>query len=515
MAAFSSSPGLPSGSRSAPPRASAMIEALRGLGYTAATALADIIDNSISAGAASVSLNFTWAGEASHVSILDDGCGMDEHELDRAMRLGEKSPLDARAADDLGRFGLGLKTASFSQCRRLTVASIRGGRMNCLRWDLDVLASSPGDGWHLLEGPAVGSERLLEPLIAAGKGTLVVWERLDRIVTPGATEQDFLDLIDGVERHLAMVFHRHLDGGRPDLRLVLNGRPVAPWDPFLREHPATWSSPVERIRSAGGLLEVQCHVLPHKDHLTGQQEQSAAGPHGWTAQQGFYVYRNRRLLLAGSWLGLGQGRSWTKEEAHRLARLRLDIPNSADADWKIDIRKSTASPPVGLRAHLTKLAEETRARARRVFAHRGQPVAVGGSRPVAQAWQAEHVANGMRYRIDRQHPAVRAVLDEAGDLAARIRAMLRVIEETAPVQRIWLDTTEGQETPRTNFAGEPSSEVRAVLMVMYRNLVLRKGVAPQLAREQLLHTEPFNNHPDLVAALPDDPHHGEQHAVRD
>lgn len=499
--------------RSAPPRASTMIEALRGLGYSTATALADIIDNSISAGAASVALDFTWAGEGSNVSILDDGYGMDERELDSAMRLGERSPLDARAPSDLGRFGLGLKTASFSQCRRLTVASIRDSRMNCLRWDLDVLASSPDDGWYLLEGPAEGSECLLKPLIAAGRGTLVVWERLDRIVTSDFNEQDFLDLTDGVERHLSMVFHRYLDGGRPDLRLAINCRPVAPWDPFLRDHPATWSSPVERLRSDACMVEVQCHVLPHKDHLTSQQEQAAAGPHGWTAQQGFYVYRNRRLLLAGSWLGLGQGRSWTKEEAHRLARLRLDIPNAADAEWKIDIRKSTASPPVGLRAHLSKLAEETRARARRVFAHRGQPVAVGGRRPVAQAWRAEHTAGGIRYRIDHQHPAVRAVLDEAGDLAAAIRAMLRVIEETVPVQRIWLDTTEGRETPRTNFAGEPPLEVRTVLMVMYRNLVLRKGVSPQLAREQLLHTEPFNNHPDLVASLPDEPHHGEQDGV--
>lgn len=515
MTTISSPTRLPPRSRSAPPRASAMIEALRGLGYSEATALADIIDNSISAGAASVTLGFAWAGEASHVSILDDGCGMDERELVSAMRLGERNPLDVRAAEDLGRFGFGLKTASFSQCRRLTVASIRDGRLNCLRWDLDVLASSADDGWHLLEGPAAGSERLLEPLTAAGRGTLVIWERLDRIVTDGSTEQDLLDIIDTVERHLSMVFHRYLDGRHPALRLVINGHPVAPWDPFLRDHPATWSSPVERLPSQAGMVEVQCHVLPHKDHLTAQQEQSAAGLHGWTAQQGFYVYRNRRLLLAGSWLGLGQGRSWTKEEAHRLARLRLDIPNSADADWKIDIRKSVASPPVGLRAHLTRLAEETRARARRVFAHRGQPVLVGGSRPVVQAWQAEHAANGMRYRIDRQHPAIRTVLDEAGDLAAPIRAMLRVIEETVPVQRIWLDTTEGRETPRTNFAGEPPAEVSAVLMVMYRNLVLRKGMSPQLAREQLLHTEPFNTHPDLVAALPDDPHQGEQDAVRD
>jgi hypothetical protein len=496
---------VPGRSRSAPPRASAMIEALRGLGYSTATALADIIDNSISAGASSVALEFTWTGEASHVSILDDGRGMNELELDAAMRLGEKSPLDTRAAHDLGRFGLGLKTASFSQCRSLTVASIRDSRMNCLRWDLDVLAASPDDGWHLLEDPAPGSENLIQPLRSAGRGTLVLWENLDRVVMPGFTEQDFLDLVDEVERHLAMVFHRYLEGGSPLLRLAINSRPVTAWDPFLRDHAATWSSPIEKIRSLAGMVEAQCHVLPHKDHLTSQQELSAAGLHGWTAQQGFYVYRNRRLLLSGSWLGLGQGRSWTKEEAHRLARIRLDIPNSADADWKIDIRKSTASPPVGLRAHLTRLAEETRARARRVFAHRGQPVVAGDSRPVLQAWRVEHCASGIHYRIDRDHPAIRSVLDDAGDLTPRIRAMLRVIEETVPVQRIWLDTTEARETPRTGFAGEPPSEARAVLMVMYRNLVLRKGVSPPLAREQLLHTEPFNNHPDLVAALPDDP----------
>ncbi|MGE0055381.1 MAG: ATP-binding protein [Hyphomicrobium sp.] len=500
------SPSAPQRSRLAPPRASAMVEALRGLGYSTATALADIIDNSISANATSVAITFTWNGEDSLVVIQDDGDGMDAGGLEAAMRLGDRSPLNKRDESDLGRFGLGLKTASFSQCRRLTVASVRDGQMDCLRWDLDILASSADHGWHLLEGPAEGSSQLLGPLHTAGKGTLVLWERLDRVITLGFTEQDFLDVIDEVERHLAMVFHRYLDAG--DLCLTINGQAVSAWDPFLREHPATWSSPIEKVRSSGGLIEVQCYVLPHKDHLTLKQDKSAAGLHGWTAQQGFYVYRNRRLLLAGSWLGLGQGRSWTKEEAHRLARIRLDIPNSVDTEWKIDIRKSTASPPVSLRGLLTRLAEETRARARKVFAHRGQPTSVGGARPIAQAWCTEHSGSGMRYRIDLNHTAVRAVLDDAGSLATRIKAMLRVIEETVPVQRIWLDTTESTETPRTGFSGQPPAEVQEVLMVMYRNLVQRKGMAPMLAREQLVHTEPFNNFPDLVAALPDDPSSG-------
>jgi hypothetical protein len=485
-----------------------MIEALRGLGYTTATALADIVDNCISAEARSVTIDFAWNGNASHVSILDDGTGMTAAELDAAMRLGERNPLDQREVSDLGRFGLGLKTASFSQCRRLTVASVHDGHMNCLRWDLDFIAASLDDGWHLLEGPAAGSEALLAPLLGARQGTLVLWERLDRVITSAFNEQNFHDLIDEVERHLEMVFHRYLDGAPPHLNLLINGKHLEPWDPFLRTHPAAWSSPVERLRSASGVVEVQCHVLPHKDHLSAKLEQSADGPHGWSAQQGFYVYRNKRLLLAGSWLGLGQGRSWTKEEAHRLARIRLDIPNSSDADWKIDIRKSTASPPVQLRSYLTRLAEETRTRARRVFATRGQPAATRVGQPIASAWRADHSSSGIRYRIQLDHPAVRSVLDDAGDLSASIRAMIRVIEETVPVQRIWLDTTEARETPRMNFAGEPSSEVRSVLLVLYRNLVIRKGMSPSLARDRLLNTEPFNNYPEIVTSLPDDPDAG-------
>lgn len=481
-----------------------MIEALRGLGYSTATALSDIIDNSIAARASKVGIVFSWGGKDTSISVLDDGLGMNEAELDRAMRLGDRSPLDERAADDLGRFGLGLKTASFSQCRAVTVASRKDNQTNCLRWDLDVLAASEDDAWHLLEGPAEGSEVLLAQLDPVEQGTLVLWEKLDRIVTSGFCEQNFLDLIDEIDRRLGMVFHRFLSGPNPRLRLTINGRPVEPWNPFLPNHPATWSSPIERVHTQGGIVEVQGHVLPHKDRLTARECDLAAGPDGWAAQQGFYVYRNQRLLVAGSWLGLGRGRSWSRDEAHRLARIRLDILNTADADWKIDVRKSSASPPITMRERLTRLGEDTREHARRVFAHRGQPVRneMGGT--VAPTWRAEHFKGGIRYRIDLEHPAVSAVLEDAGGLEPQIRSMLRIIEETIPVQRIWLDTSEARETPRTDFAGESAADILAILSVIYRNMVLRKGLSPSLAREHLLRTEPFNNHPELVATLPDE-----------
>ena len=477
-----------------------MLEALRGLGYTTAAALADIIDNSISAAATLVKISFKWDGSTSSIRILDNGTGMSATELDRAMRLGDKSPLEDRAADDLGRFGLGLKTASFSQCRRLTVASKRKSEINCLCWDLDLIAESRDDGWHLLEVDRSFAE-FFQPPEPINSGTLVIWEALDRIVAPGFTEQDFLDLMDRVEQHLAMVFHRYLEGPQPRLRILINDLSVRPWNPFL-PHPATWSSPVDVLPTSYGKITVQGHVLPHRDHLGRDEYERAAGPEGWTGQQGFYVYRNERMLLAGSWLGLGQGRSWTKEEAHRLARIRLDITNSADSDWKIDIRKSVARPPVALRPRLTSLAEDTRRRARSVFAHRGSVTVISGRhQPVLYAWRPERSTGGIRYRIDEDHPAIKGVLEEAGPLRPQIQAMLRVIEETVPVQRIWLDTTEEKEVPRVGFSCEPPDEVRKVLAVMYHNLVRRKGMAPAAAREQLLRTEPFNNYRNIVLEL--------------
>ena len=490
--------------REAPPRPAAMIEALRGLGYSTAGALADIIDNSISAKATSIDIDFHWAGKDSYISVLDNGSGMTEVDLDLAMRLGEKNPLDIRDKDDLGRFGIGLKTASFSQCRRLTVASKKVNQISCLRWDLDLLTESKNNSWLLLEGPEEGSQDLILPLDQLDSGTLVLWELLDRIITPSFNEQGFLDLIDQVESHLGIVFSRFLEGNKPRIALNINGVTISPWDPFLIGRFGTWSSPLVKIPTKSGIVKVQCHVLPHKDKLDHQMQEITGGPQGWTAQQGFYVYRNERLLVAGGWLGLGRIKPWTKEESFRLARIMIDIPNSADADWKIDIRKSTARPPSSIKEQLIRLAEDTRERARRVFAHRGQHIIGALNAPVVQAWKAEHLKSGVRYRVDLSHPALQAVIDDAGVLLPQIKAMLRIIEETVPVQRIWLDTAESHETPLTGFNGAPSAEVTSVLSVMYKNMIKRKGFTSIKAKENLLRTEPFNNYPELVASLPDE-----------
>ncbi|OYY88245.1 MAG: ATP-binding protein [Rhizobiales bacterium 24-66-13] len=493
------------GARNAPPHAGSMFESLRGLGYAPATAIADLIDNSLSANSSKIDVQLEWAGPESWVRIVDDGGGMDDAALEAGMRLGARDPRAERAPSDLGRFGLGLKTASFSQARRLTVASRRnGGPTVCLRWDLDLIGQEPGAEWPLFEGPAPGSEHLLAPLDKMEHGTVVLWERLDRIVTDGFTATDMIELADRIEVHLAMTFHRLMDGQQPQLRLLLNGRPVKPWDPFLIGHPGkALESPEYKILHTTGVT-VQRHVLPHRDMLKPAEQEAAAGPGGWTQQEGFYVYRNRRLLLAGGWLGLGDGgKPWPRDEAHRLARIRLDIPNSVDAEWKINVLKSTASPPVRLRQQLRKLASETRETARRVFAHRGHITPITGMRSnaVAEAWQVRRSAQGTSYRIARDHDLVASILNRAGSLKPDILALLRLIEETVPVQRIWLDTAEDKETPRTGFVGAPANEVMETLSSIFEALVTYSGLSPIEARERLGRTPPFNQHLDLVADL--------------
>ena len=492
----------------AAPPASSMIEAMRGVGYNVQTAIADILDNSITAGAKNIWIDFWWEGKDSYISILDDGRGMNEDTLRKAMCPGSRNPLEDRSREDLGRFGLGLKTASFSHCRSLTVASVKNGKGAIRRWDLDHIAKV--NAWQLLKDTKPGSAKRIDTLNNLKQGTLVLWEDLDRITgekssNDSQAHNSFLHLLDRVEQHLAMVFHRFLEGPKPEIKIFINGtsqsQSVKDWDPFMKNHPFTTISPLERIATPVGPVELQGFILPHKDRLDSKTFDLGAGPEGWTAHQGFYVYRNRRLLVSGSWLGLGFGRAWTKEEPFKLARIRLDIENSADAHWKIDIRKSMARPPEYLKYRLRDLADKVRIEARRIFAHRG----TFGKREVIEgfqrAWEVVETKDRINYRISRNHPVVRAVIDDSGQLKSRIEGMLCVIEGTVPVQQIWLDTVEKGEIQDEVFRSNPEDEVYQVLISIFKHMVHGLKIPPNEAKNRLLRTEPFHNFPELVESL--------------
>lgn len=290
------------------PRADAMIESLRAFGYNITTAIADLLDNSITAEAQNIWIYFHWNGSDSYITITDDGKGMTEDRLINAMRPGSQNPLIPRDPKDMGRFGLGLKTASFSQCRRLTVATkttLSGVKIR--RWDLDYI--SKVNEWRLLRSAYDGSQKHICHIDSLNSGTVILWECLDRItgdvsVSDRIAHDRFLAMINTVQEHLAMVFHKYLEGNKPRLKIYINGfeeiHRIKHWDPYLEENPATIIYPVEHIHLAGGVISVRGYVLPHKDKLSEDQYRNASGPAGWNGQQGFYIYRNDRLLVAGS-----------------------------------------------------------------------------------------------------------------------------------------------------------------------------------------------------------------------
>lgn len=498
----------------AEPRASAMVESLRAVGYSPQTAVADLIDNCIAAGAANVWVRFWWSGTESYVAIRDDGAGMNPDELTLAMKPGTIGPLEDRKPDDLGRFGLGLKTASFSQCRRLTVASRRkGGSISFRRWDLDYVQQV--DEWRLLTAPASGSEHRFQDLDGMEHGTIVLWECMDRVVGDvradnAKAQERFVTTVRDVDDHLAMVFHRFLSGKKPRLRIWFEGgsepKAVEPWDPFLESHPATFCTPTDEIPFAGGTIKVKGFVLPHKSKMTAAEHRAAGGPGGWNQRQGFYVYRNERLVVPGSWLGIGTDRQWTREEHYKLARIRIDIPNSMDLAWHLDVKKSDARPPAAVRERLKELALVVRGHAKRVFATRGGVVSPGKkSITPERPWEAVRIADHPTYRIVRKHPMVVQARHQA-DRSTRdtLDALLRLLEETVPIERIWIDTAENDEAHLTPYELAETDEVVDLARRTYDSLTGISGCSRNDALDRLAKMEPFARFPEILALVEKD-----------
>jgi hypothetical protein len=483
----------------AEPRASAMIESLRAFGYTLEAAVADLIDNSISASAANIWLDFWWDGGNSSLSIKDDGCGMSDAELKEAMRPGSRSPLEARESFDLGRFGLGLKTASFSQCRSLTVLSKRDGTSpSCRLWDLDYVSAKAE--WRLLKGLHLAPPELQQEIVMTEHGTFVVWRKLDRIVgqyrsDDTSAHRRFLDGIDTVKHHLAMVFHRYL-AGPSGLKLWLNGRQIKPWDPFLAGEVATQRLGTELLKLHGSEIVVTPYVLPHHSKIDQATHRAAAGPKGWNAQQGFYVYRNRRLLVAGDWLSLG----FQKEEHFKLARIQVDIPNTTDSDWDIDVKKSRARPPGALRNDFRRIASATRTRASEIYRHRGKVIARESSQSEMFVWLKKVRQGKVFYEINRDHPVIQQWLAQQNGHGESTALLLRLIEETVPVAYIVMNNAEAPDSHSLPFQGAPPKEVSELMSSVVLALI-KKGLPPEKACQRASVMEPFNSYPELVALM--------------
>lgn len=465
------------------PRASVLIESMRDIGYSLETALADIVDNSITAGSSNIKLFASTDHASPQIAILDDGYGMDSDEILTAMRLGSRSPLEERGQADLGRFGLGLKTASFSQCRRLTLVSRKNGHTSAAIWDFERVADT--DEW-LVEIPdkpeaIPWADRLSE------SGTLVLWENLDRVVQDGSKDAiaHFTKRVDEARSHLELVFHRFLtaEPGHRKIQMFLNERLLESFDPFHSSHPATYMGPVERIKVGAHEVTVQTFTLPHHKKVTPDEWERYAGPAGYVKNQGFYVYRQRRLIIHGTWFGLARQTELTK-----LARVRIDMPNGLDADWKIDVKKASAQPPYQVRDRLRRIIETLGANSRRVFTRKGQKLLSDNRLPV---WDRIQDKGEITYRINPDYPMV---AEFASRLSEGVRAdFLRVLEvagSALPMDALFADLGSSPSKVAGNTTSDESLH-QALQAAVKR---LKDGeVSLAEIKEMLQFVEPFRS----------------------
>jgi Histidine kinase-, DNA gyrase B-, and HSP90-like ATPase len=472
-----------------PPLAPVLLEAMRAIGYSFESALADVIDNSLSAGATKIDVKFSPYGEP-YIAIVDDGCGMTPEALIRAMRHGSNDPNAKRSVTDLGRFGLGLKTASLSQCRRLTVISKRDGIISGRGWDLDVIAQR--EDWILTGLTDSEIRRLpnIEQLFECQSGTMVLWQQLDRASAGESSVEAALgEHMDRARQHLALVFHRFLNPERPNkpVLLRLNNNPVEPLDPFLSSHRSTQVLPEEAFSVGGHTVSVLPFILPHISKLTTADAQVAGGEEGLRRNQGFYVYRNRRLIVWGSWFRLIR-----QEEMTKLARVRVDIPNTLDHLWTLDVRKSSAYPPDAVRARLRAIVARISESSRRVYTYRGRRNRDDG---VVHSWDRRMTRTGVSYLINRDHPLVKAVETVVPEEhLGLLHKLMRTIETTLPYDSVYADMASER---RPDFGD--SSDKYEELYDLASSMLDAIGRGSELARrllDNLWSIEPFSLYPD-------------------
>jgi hypothetical protein len=473
------------------PTASNMVEALRDIGYSLESAVADILDNSISAEARLIDIRFGWTDDVQPwIAIIDNGRGMAAEELVEAMRPGGKDPLAKRKASDLGRFGLGLKTASFSQCRKVTVITKQAGQVYSRQWDLNLVRIK--NKWALrkpseneLSSFPIGSSSLPDC------GTIVLWQDLDRLDLGNGTgqhQQLMNERMMSIWDHISLVFHRFISGepGKPKIVISINGAPIPAFDPFNARHPATMHWGEEVVELEGKTVTLKPYILPHHSKVSAADYEALGGKEGYLRGQGFYIYRNRRLIIHGTWFRMAR-----QDEMTKLARVQVDIPNTLDHLWTIDVRKSRAQPPEAVRKRLRAILDRIREGAKRPYTHRGTSAMQPAGEPV---WLRKHHNNRISYVPNTHHPLVEEFrADLPAVMRTRFDGLMSVIGASLPFATLFNDMASHPKETDTSQESKDALEQLAAL------LFGEDGFSDiDVISEVMRTTEPFASVPKFV-----------------
>lgn len=347
-----------------PPPAKQLINGIRSMGYTFSTALADIIDNSITAGAKQIDVNFDPLDKNPYLCILDNGDGMSRKDLENAMTFGTNRDERVESMADLGRFGLGLKTASLSQCTELIVVSKKNGSISALSYNLEIINKTNEWAVKIFNDDEILSLPEFSRFDKYYSGTMVIWRNFDKIESmTNAFEYTFRKIIDDAIKHISLIFHMFY----LDIDILFNGVKVPKRDPFLTgAHGRTQKGRKTIVGRSGAEINITPYSLPYLKTLTSEEKSLLGDPKSVHDEQGFYIYRNRRLIIWGTWLKLG-----FRSELNKLARVKVEIPSVLDKEWALDVKKSSATIPEYIKEQIRIAVEDSILRSTRVFRHKG------------------------------------------------------------------------------------------------------------------------------------------------
>ena len=338
--------------------AKALLTGLRAIGYSFSTAVADIIDNSISALATEIRIYSDPLEIVPYFCVLDNGIGMNATELDNAMLPGSDREDKVDSQLELGRFGLGLKSASLSQCREFTVASKKFGRIHAMSFDMDVIEQENRLMLKLLTEDEIDCLPHIEKLNSYKTGTLVIWTKFDKINDSAKSFEDsFRTVVAESKKHVELVFHRFYNS----IEIYYNDKRIEKRDPFLlgsvgRQQTGRTST----IDYEGSTITVIPYTLPFSNTLSSEEKALLGNPKSIFDEQGFYLYRNERLISWGSWMHMG-----IRSELNKLARIQVDIPSSLDSVWMLDVKKSSAKIPDRIKDRIRMAVEDSIVRSKR------------------------------------------------------------------------------------------------------------------------------------------------------
>jgi hypothetical protein len=418
------------------PNPRGLIRTFSGHNYTFGESVADLIDNSLDAGATSVRIVMEFDGPDSFVAIADNGKGLAEPQIREALRPGTERAYDS---DDKGKFGLGLKTASLRHCSQLTlVGRSDPKRKRIAARELDVEHIEQANKWtvKIIKPPEVAAK-----LLDDTTGTVVVWNKIGKLMGfqhawGRHAENHFNKQKRELEDHLSMVFHRFLAGEarrKKPLEIWLGNLSLEPWDPFARDEPGTKDLGDRTWKIAGsrgsGLVVFRPYILPNRSKFSAPKAFERYGRANWNSSQGFYVYRADRLIQSGGW-----SRMRTQDEHTKYARASIDFQRDLDDAFELNVSKNWLKLPEDLRGHLeTELEVLFRAAKKAYKPDDGAPAGPpripppslptgGGGKPGGDPARP----SPPEPRPDPE-PGVREALEEAARAAGELPALRKVV----------------------------------------------------------------------------------------